>query len=432
MALKSLPNLLVADSQGRIFKHPFLKAAPASGLTPRVPLASEFIPLPLGSEVFFLPGRKPWAYNETLKQLILVDKDPAGNPVWACAAFAAPAYTLTGLAAFKAQSLAPVLPMFAYGAVGVYKNRFYICARRVDSDKRQDPAGFDQRKVKRGAALLVKKYPDNRLLKHLTSCALTYGCPAARNLCLGRFEGPLPTARACNAFCVGCLSAQPANSGFPCTQPRIKFTPTVKEIVEVAVEHLESSVAGVVSFGQGCEGEPLTNASLLAKAVTEIRKRTSNGTINCNTNASKPKAVAGLVSAGLDAMRISLNSAQKKWYLAYFRPRDYKFEDVISSALTASRGGVKVAFNYFVFPGVTDREKEVEAFLKLIETTRVDMIQWRNLNLDPQVYLKTLGHKSVSKAGRVLGVENAFKLISESFPKLRHGYFNPAWRSLKF
>ena len=36
----------------------------------------------------------------------------------------------------------------------------------------------------------------NRLFRHLETCALTYGCPAAKNLFLCRYEAPLPTSPA--------------------------------------------------------------------------------------------------------------------------------------------------------------------------------------------------------------------------------------------
>ena len=105
--------------------------------------------------------------------------------------------------------------------------------------------------------------PDNRLARHLEHCALTYGCPAGKNFFLGRYEAPLPTSRACNARCLGCLSLQ-QESGIPCSQDRIAFTPTAEEIAEVALTHIGRVNKAVVSFGQGCEGDPLMAARLEA------------------------------------------------------------------------------------------------------------------------------------------------------------------------
>ncbi len=47
--------------------------------------------------------------------------------------------------------------------------------------------------------------------------------------------------------------------------------------------------------------------------------------------------------------------------------------------------------NYLVFPGVTDREDEVEALVRLVEETGIDLIQMRNLSLDPVMYWQALG-----------------------------------------
>ncbi|MFC1817352.1 radical SAM protein, partial [Thermodesulfobacteriota bacterium] len=67
-----------------------------------------------------------------------------------------------------------------------------------------------------------QKLPGNRLREHLENCALTYGCPAAKNFFLGRYEAPLPTSRSCNAGCLGCISLQKSGAISNC-QERIKF-----------------------------------------------------------------------------------------------------------------------------------------------------------------------------------------------------------------
>src|SRR5206468_362854 len=111
--------------------------------------------------------------------------------------------------------------------------------------------------------------------------------PAARNFFLGRWEAPLPSSPSCNSDCVGCLSFQPPEAGFPSTQNRIQFTPTAEEVAGVACGHLENAPRPVVSFGQGCEGDALMNPGLLVSAITAIRARTKRGTINMNTNGSR-------------------------------------------------------------------------------------------------------------------------------------------------
>ena len=144
-------------------------------------------------------------------------------------------------------------------------------------------------------------------------------------------------------------------------------------------------------------------------------KRHLRGTINLNTNASLPHKVAELADAGLDSMRISMNSPRENTYKAYFR-QTYPFEALAMSALEMKKRDRFVSVNLFVFPGLTDAPKEVEALRRFIDSTGVDMIQWRNLNMDPDVYLEKIGQKLPSGIG--------IKRLIESIP-LRRGYFNP-------
>ena len=83
-----------------------------------------------------------------------------------------------------------------------------------------------------------------------------------------------------------------------------------------------------------------------------------------------------------------------------------------------------VSVNYFVFPGVTDEPEELEAITQLQERTRFTMIQWRNLNIDPDLYLEALGGKRSSP----LGVQRVMERLKEIYPALKYGYFNPALR----
>ena len=82
--------------------------------------------------------------------------------------------------------------------------------------------------------------------------------------------------------------------------------------------------------------------------------------------------------------------ARRERYDAYYRPANYSFGDVVESVAVASRAGVFTCLNYFVFPGVTDDPGEVDALAGLIESAGVRMIQWRNLNIDPDLYLATV------------------------------------------
>jgi len=258
-------------------------------------------------------------------------------------------------------------------------------------------------------------------VQHLGKCCLTYGCPAARNYFLGRWEAPLPTSPICNARCVGCISLQPAGS-CSATQDRIRFVPTAEEIAEVAIAHLQTAEHAIVSFGQGCEGEPLLQAPVIEEAIHLIRRKTEHGTINLNSNASLPQAVERLAQAGLNSLRVSLNSAQESLHSRYYRPVGFTLADVKKSIRVMKEADRFVSLNYFIQPGVTDSREEFEALTNLVETYRPDLIQLRNLNMDPEWYLQTLDFHSTESP---MGMRTWLLKLQKRFPTLRLGYFNP-------
>ncbi len=379
--------------------------------------ARDLIKLPSGSEIFHLPGRAAVAYDPAMQSFVH-DKN-----IFSVAAFLPPGYTVTYNSAYKEIGRPRHLPLFAYAACSVHNNDIYAAAVRVDRSLCHDSRFMDIKLVKRGAARLNKIFPKNRLLRHLERCALSYGCPNARNLFLNRYEAPLPTSPACNARCAGCISYQPKKR-CPATQPRIKFVPTPGEIAQIALYHIDNVRQPIVSFGQGCEGEPLLSADVIEKAVRSIRRCSSKGVINMNTNASSPRAIARLFDSGLDSIRVSLNSAREKYYTKYYWPRDYSFKDVMRSIAEAKKRGGFVSLNYLTMPGFTDSRDEVAAFKKLVEKTRIDMIQWRNLNYDPLRYFQEL-NISIRRED-MFGVKEAIESLKKDFPKIRMGYFNPA------
>lgn len=411
---------VIADAKGHIFDLPGYVAVGRSGdrFVPLLP--EECMPLPAGSELFLLPGRLPMGLHAASGEVVEI----GGGELSAVAAFLSPAHTQFLTASYRTLPGAPRLPLFAYTAVGWRRGRFYVPARRVDPDRRQDLELFSRRRLQQRSRILRARHRRNRLWQHLIECALRSGCPAAKNLMLGRWEAPLPSSPGCNARCLGCLSWQPPDS-CPASQRRITFSPTVAEILEVAVPHLESAPRAVVSFGQGCEGEPLLATDLLEEVVTGIRRRTARGTINLNTNASRPDDLGRLLDAGLDSVRVSLNSAREEVYRSYFRPRDYSFTEVIESLRRVRRHGRFSSLNYFVFPGLTDDPDEFEALEKLLTATRPNLIQWRNLNLDPERYWETVRPFS---SGQRLGIPRVMDRLRRRRPTLRHGYYNPPLR----
>ncbi len=423
MAITQSPYLLYSDGKGNIFEDTSLYTTGRAGWDAFAVPAEEWIELPEGGNLYELPGRRGIGIDVVTGEMRLCEKG------WAVAAFIPPAHTGLYIAAFETLPEAPTLPLFCYTAVGWLNGINYVPAIRIEKDIRQECAGYDDKKIKEGTQHLLAAYPENRLVNHLMeNCCMTYNCPAARNFSLGRWECPVPTSPACNANCVGCISFQPEEETIVSTQDRLTFKPSAEEIVEFTVPHLMNAPFPIISFGQGCEGEPLLMWETIRDSIIEIRKHTDKGSININTNGSKPDAVKALCEAGLNSIRVSTNSARKHIYEPYYRPNNYAFEDIIESLKVVRSFGGWTSINYFVFPGMTDSVEEYEALRKLIIDTDLNMIQWRNFNIDPDWYMGKIG---VHETGEMLGVKQLMELIGEEFPKLKFGYFNPSMERIK-
>ena len=421
--LKESPYILYSDGKGNIFEDTTLYTTGRSGWDALPVDAEEWIELPDGGSLYELPGRHGIGIDVRTGEMRLCEKG------WAVAAFIPPAHTGLYLAAYETAPDAPTLPLFCYTAAGWLDNKFYVPAVRIEQDIRQDCAGYDWDIINAGVDTITKAYPQNRLVTHLAeNCCLTYHCPAARNFFMGRWECPIPTSPACNANCIGCISFQPQEETIPSTQDRLTFKPTAEEIVEFTVPHLQEAPFPIVSFGQGCEGEPLLMWETIRESIIAMRKHTPRGSININTNGSKPAAVRALCEAGLDSIRVSLNSARPGIYNAYYRPNNYTFDDIVESLRVVRSYGGWASINYFVFPGMTDSTDEYEALRELIRTTDLTMIQWRNFNIDPDWYLGKLG---VTETGECMGVKQLMELIHEEFPQVKFGYFNPPMERIK-
>jgi pyruvate-formate lyase-activating enzyme len=371
--------------------------------------------------MFTLPGRIAVGWDEkseTFVPIRTVGVGSKGDEGHAVAAFLPPGYVRTLLPATRVMKNAPILPLWAYSAVGWKNGRFWATGLFIDSNPHWNPRYFeDDRALQRKVGFHLRKNATNRLLRQLSRCALEYHCFAAKNVFFRRWECPLPTSPSCNADCVGCISLQPSEC-CPASQERINFVPTPDEVIGVALPHLEEAKDAIVSFGQGCEGEPLMQWRLLEKSIRGLRDKTDRGTINLNTNGSLPDKVPQLCEAGLDSIRVTLNSASSRLFFRYHRPRGYTLKEATDSLIRAKEKGKYTSVNLLVFPGVTDRASELERLIKLIKKTQLDLVQMRNLNIDPDLYLKEMG------SGRGIGISEMMVLLKDEFPRLQFGYFN--------
>jgi len=131
-----------------------------------------------------------------------------------------------------------------------------------------------------------------------------------------------------------------------------------------------------------------------------------------------------IIESGLDSIRISLNSAQPELYKAYYRPKNYSFQDVVKSITLSRKMGIYTMLNYLVFPGISDQEAEISALIKLIRETGVNFLHLKNLCVDPQFYLEHMP-KTISKS---VGIKEMTIILKEEFPELQLGYFNQSVR----
>ncbi len=420
--LRNLPAMLYADSNGRIYDHPYLRMGGMSGADFAVPCEEDLLPISEFSRLFYIPDCPPIGLDpDTGEHMVVpeIEIDGIVTQCYALAAFLEPGVVRSHLPAVDYRPKTYFLPMWAYTAVGFKDEGYWAAGFRIEYNHRWDPSNYDDRELVPAIEQYQREHPTGPLVAHLVNCATQSHCFAAKNLFLGRWEAPVPVSQGCNAACLGCLSLQPDNS-CEASHQRISFRPSKEEIVALAVEHLNKKPAAIISFGQGCEGEPLTEFRLIADSIKEIRRRTDNGTINLNTNGSWPERVRSIIHSGLDSIRISLNSARPELYRAYYRPKNYEFEDVVESISLSGDMGIYTMVNYLVFPGISDQEEEISALIKLIRETGINFLHLKNLCVDPRFYLEKM--PEAGSAG--MGMKQMISILREEFPDLELGYFN--------
>ncbi len=425
------PRLLFADARGVVYDHPRLFAAARSGDEQLLP-GEKPIPLPAGAKLCMLPGRRPVGIDPDTGEPVILSAVQVGRRTFVPSAVGAmlpPGFTRTWLPAAARPALRtaeiPILPQWAYTAAALGRGGAVAWALRTDR-RRHWSASTHSTPELPGLVAERLAESDNPIYRQLARCALEWHCFTAQNTFYGRDEGAIPASAACNASCVGCISEQEEGMP-PASHERIRRPPTAEEMAAVGARHLALAAGRtMVSFGQGCEGEPLLRWRQIAKAIRLVRCRTARGSINVNTNGSMPEALGALIDAGLDSCRISLNSASPELYAAYYRPVGYGLADVAASIRLAKKKGAYVALNLLTFPGVTDREGEAERLCWLVARTGVDQVQTRPLAIDPDVYMDLA--RSRGGRGRPIGIRALVAALRAARPGLVIGNFARALR----
>lgn len=405
-------RLVYADSEEEIRVHPELSALGRNGDELWELKDEELIPLPPGADLFQLQGALPVGMDDSTGEPVILTGE-GDETVASVAAFLPMGYARLMLPAWERVS-EENLPLYSYTAVaGGEDGRLYVAARPIEVSLKWDPYQYPQNMLEKLFPIRLKEFPNNRILQQLAYCSMEYHCLTAQNIFFRRWEAGIPVSRTCNARCLGCISEQPADC-CPSPQRRVDFVPEVREIVELAVAHLEDAEEGIISFGQGCEGEPLTVGPILVDAVQKIRESISKGTININTNGGYSDHMKALIQAGLDSARVSLFSADPEDYARYHRPQGYTLENVFQSLRLCHDAGVETSLNLLVFPGYTDQPRQWEQLKRLLAEGTVDRIQFRNLNIDPDQFISVFrdGEEGMGLAGWLEEIHREFPAIS--------------------
>lgn len=405
--MKNKITALIADERGNIFDEPaegvgrvgeeFFKLKP-----------EDLIKLPDSADLMFLPARRAVGYRRgefvTLKGFAVSAILPQG-------------YTRTHLPAFRRARDAQILPLYGYTAVVVYKDELHAAALYTDENHKWDPQHYNTPALKKLIRRVRHDLPENRIVAQVANCSLKWHCLTAQNLFYRRWECGVPTSPTCNANCLGCISLQAAEC-CPSPQSRITFKPTADEIAAVGIYHLSRAEDAIISFGQGCEGEPSLMADNICAAIKKIRAATLRGQININTNAGFTAGIKKIVDAGLDSMRVSIISADADNYQRYYRA-GYKLDAVKDSIRYALDNGVHVSLNMLCMPGFNDRQSELDAWKNFLDALPVQMIQVRNLNYDPDEFFRVMPADK-----NFVGAKNFLHELETTFPALTVGNFS--------
>jgi pyruvate-formate lyase-activating enzyme len=400
-------QLLYASHDGQLRVHRRLQAAARSGWD--VGAADRLIPMPAGATLMHLPGRRPLGRSES-DAIVEVD-DPDGDAL-AVAAVLPPGYLRTWLPAYVEDAGAPVLPLYGYAAVASIDGEPHVAALPTDRWDAWNPHAADRQYIDKAIRAARRALPDSRLIQHLERCATEYRCLTAQNVFLRRGEGAIPVSPAWLAF-----------------------APVATEIAELAGWHLSAAdslplvgraregVENFVSFGQGCEGEPLTRGAALVEATRRIHAAIPSATIHINTNGSRPGVLRRLVAAGLNSVRLSIFSLDDARFRAYYRPIGYDLAQVAECADVVAASGGQVTINLLTFPGISDAPGEIDRLVDFVHRHGVHQVQLRSLNVDPHWLLSRIPERTQG-----IGMRRFVRELRQRCPRLELGNFTRPWR----
>ena len=249
-------RLLYASPDGTLLEHPSLRPA---GLTFRGPgPTQQWRPLPRGATLCQLPACTAQGIDANGRVRTLTpDRELAVG------ALLPTGHARLMLPAYRKSEGAAYLPLFGFTAVAMIDGEICAASTPIDAPGSWDPCDYSTSELRTLVDARLAAGDGNPLIDQLALCALEYGCYTAQNIFYERWEGALPSSQTCSAQCVGCISEQLGS--VPSPQTRLRVAPTPEQMAELAVTHLKGGPGRMISFGQGCEGEPLNRWRAVAR-----------------------------------------------------------------------------------------------------------------------------------------------------------------------
>ncbi len=87
---------------------------------------------------------------------------------------------------------------------------------------------------------------------------------------------------------------------------------------------------------------------------------------------------------------------------------------------------VFVSLNLLALPGFTDRKPQMERMFQFLDEHPVNMIQIRNLNIDPDFVWGKMKKERKALTGEVIGMANFLDELAAKFPEIIVGNYSRA------
>jgi diaminopimelate epimerase len=291
--------------------------AAASISTAREPLADggivracasdELIPAPPGTVTTMLPGRAPLLAGRRVAD--------AAHALARCCRRATRGCCCRPIGR---RPDAPALPLFGYTFACVVDDELHVAAMRTDESEDWTPRAFAAGELE----ALLARASDRSAQPHARASRAVLArirlLHRAERLSRARRSGAAGLARVQRA-CVGCISELDPTPGCP-RRRRGRLRAAGRRTRAHRAPSPRARPDGIVSFGQGCEGEPLLRVTTIARAIErDPRRAERHDQPQHERFAAEERCAADRRRAASGAHQPQLVPARDV-YAAYYRP----------------------------------------------------------------------------------------------------------------